>query len=105
MEKGKSRGGKRDGSGRPPTWWAGKCKAVKIPEAIADQVLEVAREIDKREFSNEYTENITPLEQVMEIRKIIDLSENGVTGYSSKKELIKELKKVLKYTSKLNLPL
>lgn len=105
MDGNKSRGGKRDGSGRPPTWWSGKCKAVKIPESIADQVLEVAREIDKRAFVEEYTEAKTPLEQIVEIRKIVDLSESGVTGYGSKKDLLKELKKILKYTSKFNVPL
>lgn len=104
----KSRGGKREGSGRPPTWWAGKCKAVKIPEVIADQVLEVAREIDKRLAIQEFNPDMaskTPLEQVMEIRKLITLSEQGVTGYTSKKELIRELRKILIYDSRMKLPL
>lgn len=43
------RGGARENSGRKPKWNLGETKAVRIPVAIADTILEVARRIDEGE--------------------------------------------------------
>jgi hypothetical protein len=44
----KSRGGVRPGAGRPYKWKHGKTKPIRVPEAIAAEVLAYARELDDR---------------------------------------------------------
>ena len=41
------RGGKREGSGPKSTWKSGKTKTIRVPEAFADQVLDITRRLDK----------------------------------------------------------
>ena len=41
------RGGKREGSGPKPTWKSGKTKTIRVPEALADQILDIARRLDE----------------------------------------------------------
>lgn len=41
-----ARGGRREGSGGKPTWKHGKTKPVRVPVALAEQVLEIARILD-----------------------------------------------------------
>jgi hypothetical protein len=43
------RGGRRENSGRKLKWNLGKTTAVRIPEAIADTILEVAKRLDRGE--------------------------------------------------------
>lgn len=38
----------RNPSGRPPKWALGRTRTIRVPVAIADQVLEYARELDKK---------------------------------------------------------
>lgn len=42
-----ARGGARLGAGSKPTWKNGKTKTIRIPVAIADAVLALARELDE----------------------------------------------------------
>jgi hypothetical protein len=41
------RGGKREGSGPKPTWKSGRTKTIRVPEVLADQVLDIARRLDE----------------------------------------------------------
>jgi hypothetical protein len=41
------RGGRREGAGGKPTWNSGKTKPVRVPEALAEKILEIARIIDE----------------------------------------------------------
>ena len=41
------RGGRREGAGSKPSWKHGKTKPVRVPVAIADRILEIARIIDE----------------------------------------------------------
>ncbi len=43
------RGGARDNSGRKPKWNLGETKAIRVPVAIADTILEIAKRIDEGE--------------------------------------------------------
>lgn len=43
------RGGARENSGRKPKWNLGETKAIRIPVAIADTILEIARRMDEGE--------------------------------------------------------
>ncbi len=44
----KSRGGVRPGAGRPYKWKHGKTKLIRVPEALAAEVLAYARDLDGR---------------------------------------------------------
>lgn len=44
-----ARGGRREGSGAKSLWEHGKTKPIRVPIAIAERVLEVAKGIDKGE--------------------------------------------------------
>ncbi len=48
------RGGKRENSGPKPNWNLGKTKVIRVPEIIADLLIEVAKKID----SGDSPENI-----------------------------------------------
>lgn len=41
------RGGHREGAGGKPTWISGKTKVIRVPEALADKLLELARILDE----------------------------------------------------------
>jgi hypothetical protein len=41
-----TRGGKREGAGNKYKWNHGKTKVIRVPEAISDRVLEIAKIID-----------------------------------------------------------
>jgi hypothetical protein len=42
------RGGKRPGAGSKPTWKNGKTKTIRVPIAIAEEVLRLAKELDDK---------------------------------------------------------
>jgi hypothetical protein len=42
------RGGRREGSGSKPSWKHGKTKPVRVPEALAERILEIARILDEQ---------------------------------------------------------
>lgn len=42
-------GGHREGAGRKPTWKSGRCKPVKLPVALVDEVIRYARRLDAGE--------------------------------------------------------
>lgn len=58
------RGGKRPGAGSKPTWKHGKTKTIRVPIALADEILEFARKLDEGNVIEHDTES-----------KVIDLSE------------------------------
>jgi hypothetical protein len=61
-----ARGGRREGAGAKPAWGNGKTKPIRVPVAIAERVLEIAKEIDQGSFPQS-----TP---VVSSPKVIDLS-------------------------------
>lgn len=66
-----ARGGKREGAGGRPSWKNGRTKPVRVPIALADKILEIARVLDEEGS-----------EEVVTGSKVIDLT--GVAIYSSK---------------------
>jgi hypothetical protein len=40
------RGGRREGAGSKPTWKHGKTKTVRVPEALAEKILGIAKVLD-----------------------------------------------------------
>ncbi len=41
------RGGKREGSGAKPKWKHGKTTVIRVPESLADEILEYAKRLDE----------------------------------------------------------
>jgi hypothetical protein len=66
-----ARGGKREGAGGRPSWKNGRTKPVRVPIALADKILEIARVLDEEGSGEAVTGS-----------KVIDLT--GVAIYSSK---------------------
>lgn len=66
-----ARGGKREGAGGRPSWKNGRTKPVRVPIALADKILEIARVLDEE-----------GAEEAVTGSKVIDLT--GVAIYSSK---------------------
>lgn len=64
------RGGQREGAGGISTWNHGKTKTIRVPIALAEQLLEMAREMDNGE---KLTLNQKVIEPVTE-SKVVDLS-------------------------------
>ena len=62
-----SRGGYREGAGRKFKWKSGKTKAIRVPEVLADEILNYAKKLDSGKVQN--IQEIQPLEEL----KIIDL--------------------------------
>jgi hypothetical protein len=69
------RGGFREGSGGQPTWKHGKTKTIRVPEVLAEQILDIARTLDRGEslFSLE------PIFEPVTGSKVIDLSGASIT--------------------------
>jgi hypothetical protein len=61
-----ARGGRREGAGAKPAWEHGKTKPIRVPIAIAERVLEIAKEIDQGSFPQPSSE--------ISLHKVIDLS-------------------------------
>lgn len=67
------RGGVRAGSGTKPTWKNGKTKTIRVPIALADEILKIARTLDENE-TMEYNPN-----------KVINLAGISVSQLNGKK--------------------
>ena len=63
------RGGYREGAGSKPKWKHGKTKVIRVPEVLADRVLEYARQLDQGKLEQQEIKKIVPVESL----KIIDL--------------------------------
>ena len=61
-----ARGGKRPGAGAKPKWKHGKTKTIRVPEVLADEVLDFARKLDENSVTSDGADS-----------KILDLS--GIT--------------------------
>ena len=66
-----ARGGRREGSGGKPSWRNGKTKPIRVPVALADKILEIARVLDEEGLGELESES-----------KVLDLT--GIAIYSSK---------------------
>jgi hypothetical protein len=51
------RGGRRPGAGSKPKWLHGKTKTIRVPEVLADRVLQIARKLDERKFIDDVTQS------------------------------------------------
>lgn len=49
------RGGYREGAGGKPKWIHGKTKTIRVPEVLADKILELAHQIDEGCPVGDYT--------------------------------------------------
>jgi hypothetical protein len=71
------RGGVRSNSGAKSKWKHGKTKLIRVPEKLADQILEYAHKLDENAKIESETESKTDsslgLDSVME-SKVLDLS-------------------------------
>ena len=52
------RGGKRQGAGRKSAWNSGKTKAVKLPEKIVPEIIEIARMMDCGDYNPKQIKSI-----------------------------------------------
>lgn len=55
------RGGHREGAGGKPTWKQGKTTNIRIPVALKNKILKIARQLDAHETIDVVGENITSL--------------------------------------------
>lgn len=69
------RGGRREKAGGISTWNSGKTKTIRVPIALADQLMEMARSIDE---GGKFVLDEVSIEPVTG-SKVIDLSGVGVT--------------------------
>lgn len=74
------RGGFRQGAGGKPTWKHGKTKTIRVPEALADKVLEIARLLDEEAFEGSVSATDLAIETGA---KVIDLS--GISIHAHQK--------------------
>jgi hypothetical protein len=74
------RGGKREGSGLKPTWNAGKTKVIRVPEALADRIMEFAKILDSGVSLNDVTQ---PDNDSVTISKVINLSGVTIRAFSN----------------------
>lgn len=74
------RGGHREKAGRPSTWKSGckfsETKLIRVPTAIADQLLEIAHKLDSGETLDLVTKQLSLLDRPTEIN--VDARFSGV---------------------------
>ncbi len=78
------RGGYRKGAGGKPTWKHGKTKVIRVPEALAEQIIQYARKLDEGKI----------IENKKQSDKVIDLS--GMALKSDRGQLIVKLSDLVK---------
>jgi hypothetical protein len=72
-----ARGGIRSNSGAKGKWKHGKTKSIRVPVALAEQILEYARNLDESAIIESETEsktNYTPISDSVTESKVLDLS-------------------------------
>jgi hypothetical protein len=72
-----ARGGVRSNSGAKGKWKHGKTKSIRVPAALAEQILEYARNLDESAIIESETEsktNYTPISDSVTESKVLDLS-------------------------------
>lgn len=100
------RGGYRKGAGGKPTWKSGKTKPVRVPIALEEQVLEIARILDEGGLP-ESRSRILDLSGIAVMRSeygpVVRLADLVRAGYKIKPErLARNLKLPMDEDSKLN---
>ena len=82
------RGGYREGSGGKPSWKHGKTKPVRVPIALEDKILEIARILD--EGGSPSTSKVLDLTGIAVMRSesgpVVRLADLVRAGYSIKPE-------------------
>lgn len=68
------RGGYRAGAGGKSTWKHGKTKTIRVPDALADKVLEIARVLDEQDLSKDEVVKTILSSEVKTESKVIDLT-------------------------------
>ena len=63
------RGGYREGAGGKSSWKHGKTKVIRVPEVLADKVIDYARKLDRGEIKEEKIKSLVSIEAL----KVIDL--------------------------------
>lgn len=96
-----SRGGARKGAGRKSRWRSGKTKMIRVPEVLAEQLLEIAEKLDSGETidyeSNSYLVDLSGL-NIPQIRgkRFIFLQDLLRRGYEIKPlDLVESVRKEL----------
>lgn len=89
------RGGYRTGAGGKSTWRYGKTKTIRVPEALAERILEIAREID--EVGDQVTSKTLDLTGIAILQSprgpVVRLVDLLKAGYDIKPErIVKSLK-------------
>ena len=78
------RGGRREGAGSKPTWKHGKTKTVRVPEALADKILEIAKVLDDTESVDSQNLDYNPETRVIDLTGVaIHSSTYGACVYLS----------------------
>lgn len=67
-----ARGGRREGAGGRPAWNYGKTKPVRVPIALADKILEIAKILDEGKFED--SDKLEEIEELVTASKVIDLT-------------------------------
>ena len=52
------RGGARPNSGPPPSWKYGRTTTIRVPRALASQIIQLARQLDEGKIENDTGSNI-----------------------------------------------
>jgi hypothetical protein len=97
------RGGRREGAGSKPAWKHGKTKTVRVPEVLADKILEIAKVLDDSESTNLEDMDSSPDAKVIDLTGVaihahthgafVYLSDLIRIGYTIKPErLVRNLK-------------
>jgi hypothetical protein len=61
------RGGYREGSGGKPKWIHGKTKTIRVPEALAEKIIEYARKLDIKEIEQDENTKATVLTEELKV--------------------------------------
>jgi hypothetical protein len=78
MEGVMTSGGAREGAGNQTTWKSGKTKVIRVPETLADQVLNYARKLD------EDNDNVDLVLEPVTQSKVVNLSGISIKTHNGK---------------------
>ena len=78
-------GGVREGAGNQSIWKSGKTKVIRVPEVLADRILEYARKLDEKNDNLDLvSEPVTQSKTEIVSQKVVNLSGISIKTHNGK---------------------
>ena len=88
-----TKGGYRENAGRKSEWLSpGATRPIRVPELLADQILEIARRLDRGESAQiKVAHDDQEINKLPDLEKMIELANELIVSRKTKKQIAQEI--------------